>query len=127
MGEGERVATPAIGQPMRRHVEPNAHAARPPPMIPRLKLRVASCGLRASRLILPMMSRAPRNAQLATVFALVALSAPAAPPSTCGAKDAYGQALCHYQRRNFIEAEAAFRGIVDKNEQDVTTIRALYF
>ena len=63
----------------------------------------------------------------ALILALLAAPAFAAAPSTCGAKDAYGQALCAYQRRNFIEAEAAFRAIVDKNEQDATTIRAIYF
>ena len=66
---------------------------------------------------------------LATVaFAFfVAVPVLAAPPSTCGARDDYGRALCSYQRRNFIEAEAAFRLIVDKGEQDAKTIRALYF
>ena len=64
----------------------------------------------------------------ALILALVAAtSASAATPSTCGARDDYGKALCAYQRRNFIEAEAAFRVIVDKGEQDATTIRALYF
>jgi TolA-binding protein len=74
-----------------------------------------------------MMSRATRNAQLATIFALLALPAFAAPPSTCGARDDYGKALCLYQRRSFVEASAAFRVIVEKGEQDATTIRAMYF
>jgi TolA-binding protein len=74
-----------------------------------------------------MMSLATGNWQLATLCALLALPAFAATPSTCGAKDDYGQALCAYQRRNFVEAEAQFRAIVDKGEQDATTIRALYF
>lgn len=63
----------------------------------------------------------------ALILALVAASASAAPPSTCGGRDAYARALCAYQRRNFIEAEAEFRAIVDKGEQDAKTIRALYF
>ena len=71
-------------------------------------------------------SRATRNAQLATIL-LIAAPLFAATPSTCGAKDDYGRALCDYQRRNFVEAEAAFRAIVDKGEEDATTIRALYF
>ena len=63
----------------------------------------------------------------ALILALVAASASAAPPSTCGAKEDYARALCAYQRRSFIEAEAEFRAIVDKGEQDAKTIRALYF
>ena len=106
MGEGERVTMPAIGQPMRRQVEPNAHAARPPPMIAKRIMSVVKTAL---------------------ILALVAASASAIPPSTCGARDDYGRALCAYQRRNFIEAEAQFRTIVDKGAQDVKTIRALYF
>ena len=106
MGEGERVTMPAIGQPMRRQVEPNAHAARPPPMIAKRIMSVVKTAL---------------------ILALLAMTASAAPPSTCGAKDEYGKALCAYQRRNFIEAEAAFRVILDKGEQDATTIRSMYF
>jgi TolA-binding protein len=56
-----------------------------------------------------------------------ALPAAAGPPSTCGAPDDYGKALCAYQRRNFTAAEAGFRGIVDRNERDSLTIRAVYF
>ena len=126
MGEGERVATPAIGQPMRRQVEPNAQAARPPPMIPRRQLPVARCQSGVLPLILAMMSLATGSWQLATLL-LVAASASATPPSTCGARDDYGKALCAYQRRSFIEAEAEFRTIVDKGEPDAKTIRALYF
>ena len=59
--------------------------------------------------------------------AIVAASAAAAPPTTCGASDDYGKALCAYQRRNFADAEAGFRGIVDRNEPDSLTIRAVYF
>jgi len=53
----------------------------------------------------------------------------AAPATTCGATDDYGKALCSYQRRNFAEAEAEFKAIVekDKDEPDATTIRAVYF
>ena len=74
-----------------------------------------------------MMSLATGNWQLAALFALLATSAFAAPPSTCGSRDDYGRALCEYQRRNFIEAEADFRAIVEKGEQDAKTIRAIYF
>ena len=63
----------------------------------------------------------------ALILALLATSAFAAPPSTCGARDDYGKALCLYQRRSFVEAEAAFRVIVEKNEPDAATIRSLYF
>jgi TolA-binding protein len=58
---------------------------------------------------------------------LVATIANAKPPSTCGATDDYSKALCAYQRRAFTEAEAGFRGIVEKNEVDPLTIRAIYF
>ena len=73
-----------------------------------------------------MMSRATRNAQLATIL-LLATTLSAAPPTTCGATDDYGKALCLYQRRSFIEAEGAFRRIVEKDEKDPATIRAIYF
>ncbi len=73
------------------------------------------------------MSRATRNAQLATLLLATAPALFAAPPSTCGAADDYGKALCAYQRRNFVEAAAELRAIVDKGEQDATTIRAIYF
>lgn len=73
-----------------------------------------------------MMSPATGNWQLATLLFL-ATSLSAAPPSTCGARDDYGKALCAYQRRNFVEAEAAFRVIVEKDAKDATTIHALYF
>jgi TolA-binding protein len=58
---------------------------------------------------------------------IAAALASAAPPSTCGASDDYGKALCAYQRRNFADAEAGFRGIVDRNQHDSLTIRAVYF
>jgi TolA-binding protein len=64
-----------------------------------------------------------------TLLLLVAIAttANAKPPSTCGAIDDYSKALCAYQRRAFTEAEAGFRGIVEKNEVDPLTIRAIYF
>jgi TolA-binding protein len=58
---------------------------------------------------------------------LAAAPAFAAPPTTCGATDDYGRALCAYQRRNFAEAEAGFRRIVEKGEPDPQTLRAMYF
>jgi len=62
-------------------------------------------------------------------FLIVALaaSAEAKPPSTCGGADDYSRVLCAYQRRAFAEAEAGFRAIVEKNEVDPQTIRAIYF
>src|SRR5947209_3613751 len=126
-GEGERVRTPASGHPMRRHVEPKAHAARPPPMIPSRQWSVVSCQSSAARVILAIMARTTRNAQLVTALLFAALPAWAAPPSTCGATDEYGKALCLYQRRSFIEAEAVFRDIADKDEKDPATIRSTYF
>lgn len=56
-----------------------------------------------------------------------AASAEAKPPTTCGGSDDYARALCAYQRRQFAEAEAGFRGIVEKNVAEPQTIRALYF
>lgn len=63
------------------------------------------------------------------ILALLAAAvvAEAKPPTTCGGSDDYAKALCAYQRRQFAEAEAGFRGIVEKNEVDPLTIRALYF
>lgn len=59
---------------------------------------------------------------------LAALSAPAAPPpTTCRLDGPYERALCAYQRRNFGEAESGFRALVERPEQDATTIRSLYF
>jgi len=51
----------------------------------------------------------------------------AAPPTTCGKGDDYSRALCAYQRRDFSEAEAGFRAIVEKDEPDPVTIRSVYF
>jgi len=67
-----------------------------------------------------------RTAILALMLAL-ATSTFAAPPTTCGAKDDYARALCAYQKRQFVEAEAGFRAIAEKNEPDPQTIRAIYF
>lgn len=65
----------------------------------------------------------------AAILALltIALSATAAPPSTCGGSDDYAKALCAYQRRNFAEAEAAFRAIVEKDEPEAATLHSVYF
>ncbi|HEV7764778.1 MAG TPA: hypothetical protein VGQ76_07255 [Thermoanaerobaculia bacterium] len=51
----------------------------------------------------------------------------AAPPTTCGQESEYERALCSYQRRNFAEAESAFRVIVDRDAKDVITLRSTYF
>jgi TolA-binding protein len=60
------------------------------------------------------------------VALLVAGTLNAAPPTTCGADDAYSKALCAYQLRDFHEAEAGFREIAATGES-AQTIRALYF
>jgi len=57
----------------------------------------------------------------------IAINANAKPPSTCPGTDDYSKTLCAYQRRAFTEAEAGFRGIVEKGEVDPITIRAIYF
>ncbi len=51
----------------------------------------------------------------------------AAPPSTCGQSGDYERALCSYQKRQFADAEAGFRAIVDLAERDPKTIRSMYF
>lgn len=48
-------------------------------------------------------------------------------PTTCGGADAYSEALCSYQKRNFSEAEGRFRAIVEADEKDPQTVRATYF
>ena len=63
----------------------------------------------------------------ALILALIAATASAAPPTTCGTDDTYGKALCAYQRRDFKGAEAAFRSIADTGEERPETIRAMYF
>ncbi|HEX8252925.1 MAG TPA: tetratricopeptide repeat protein [Thermoanaerobaculia bacterium] len=61
-------------------------------------------------------------------FALLAQTAfAAAPPTTCGQEGEYERSLCAYQRRQFAEAEAGFRAIVDAAQADPQTIRAIYF
>ncbi len=65
--------------------------------------------------------------RLAIILALLAVTAQAAPPSTCGATDGYGKALCAYQRRNFAEAAAGFRAIIERGDKDVQTLHAIYF
>jgi TolA-binding protein len=64
---------------------------------------------------------------LLVLFLALALSVEAKPPTTCGGTDDYSKALCSYQRRAFAEAEVGFRSIVEKNEMDPQTIRAVYF
>ncbi len=63
------------------------------------------------------------------ILLLLATTAGAAapPPTTCGQQGEYERALCAYQRRQFADAEAGFRGIVDAGEKDPKTIRATYF
>ena len=61
------------------------------------------------------------------ILALLTTTASAAPPTTCGEGDPYSRSLCAYQRRNFAEAEAGFRGLATRPVQDAQTIRALYF
>jgi TolA-binding protein len=61
------------------------------------------------------------------LVAVLATTANAKPPSTCGASDDYGKALCAYQQRQFAEAEAGFRGIVEKNVEEPRLIRSIYF
>jgi TolA-binding protein len=63
------------------------------------------------------------------VLLILLLSVPAlaAPPTTCRLEGDYARALCAYQKRSFAEAEAGFRGIVEKGEESPETIRALYF
>lgn len=65
--------------------------------------------------------------RFALILALIAAPAFSAPPTTCGAADAFGKALCDYQRRDFAAAESGFRAIVDQGEKDPQTLHALYF
>lgn len=76
----------------------------------------------------PFLSSAATMPLIAAfVLSLLAAVAAAAPPSTCGSGDDYSKALCSYQKRNFVEAEAGFRAIVEKGEPDQETIHAMYF
>ena len=68
-----------------------------------------------------------RNVPILALLVLAAVSLRAAPPSTCGAADDYGKALCAYQQRRFPEAEAGFRAIVEKNVPEPQTLHAVYF
>ena len=65
--------------------------------------------------------------RLAVIFALLAVPALAAPPTTCGGADDYSKALCAYQRRQFAAAEEGFRAIVKAEAQDPSTIKSMYF
>ena len=65
--------------------------------------------------------------RIAAIIVLLGATASAAPPTTCGADDAYGKALCAYQRRDFAVAQAGFRAIADAGAERPETIRATYF
>lgn len=65
--------------------------------------------------------------QALVTLALIALPATAAPPTTCGMADDYSRALCSYQQRQFSEAEAAFRTIVEREAEVPETIKSMYF
>lgn len=64
---------------------------------------------------------------IAIVAFLAGVAASAAPPTTCGRTDSYSKALCAYQHRDFVGAEALLTALVEKNEEDPQTLRALYF
>jgi TolA-binding protein len=68
-----------------------------------------------------------RAALLILLLAATTLGAATPPPSTCRLTGDYERALCAYQKRQFAEAEAAFRAIVEKDEPRPETIRSLYF
>jgi TolA-binding protein len=64
------------------------------------------------------------------ILAVMLLALPlgaAPPPSTCGGSDDYSRALCAYQRRQFAEAERAFRAIVEAEAVSPHTIKSMYF
>jgi len=61
------------------------------------------------------------------ILALLSFAALAAPPTTCRLNGDYERALCAYQRRNFPEAERAFRAIAERDVKDAQTIRSIYF
>jgi TolA-binding protein len=67
------------------------------------------------------------RAAILALLSILAVPMYPAVPSTCGGGDDYAKALCAYQKRNFAEAEAAFRAIMEKDEPDPVTIRAIYF
>jgi TolA-binding protein len=64
---------------------------------------------------------------LLAILALTATPAMAKAPTTCNLPDDYARALCAYQHRDFAQAAAGFRGIVEKGEKDPKTIHAMYF
>lgn len=68
-----------------------------------------------------------RKTAIAMMLLSAAVAAPAAPPSTCGLADPYSKALCAYQRRQFPEAEAQLRAIVDAGTASPETVKAMYF
>jgi TolA-binding protein len=68
-----------------------------------------------------------RNAVILALLAVAAPFASAAPPTTCGRTDAYSLALCAYQHRDFVQAEARFTELAEANMEDPRTVRALYF
>lgn len=111
--EASRSQTPDSGQPIRFHADPKAQAARPPPRMPSRKISY------------PLSMRSATR--YAVILALLAIPSLAAPPSTCGQEGEYERALCSYQRRNFAEAESAFRVIVERGEKVPETLRATYF
>jgi TolA-binding protein len=69
-----------------------------------------------------------RYVLILALLATTTLAAPpAAPPTTCGQEGEYERALCSYQRRNFADAEAAFRVIVERGAKEPATLRSTYF
>jgi TolA-binding protein len=68
-----------------------------------------------------------RWAAILALLVAAAVPARAAAPTTCSGSDEYSKALCAYQKRNFAEAEASFKAIVERDEPDPVTIRAVYF
>lgn len=68
-----------------------------------------------------------KTMKLAVILALVAVTAQAAAPTTCGLTGDYEQALCAYQKRDFANAERLLRAVVERETQDAQTIRSMYF
>lgn len=68
-----------------------------------------------------------RTLAILALLGIAALPAAAAAPTTCGAEDEYGVALCAYQRRQFAVAERMFRVIAEAGAEDPKTLRAHYF
>jgi TolA-binding protein len=64
---------------------------------------------------------------MAMLMLAMTAGAGAAPPTTCGQGDPYSQALCSYQQRQFFDAEARFRAIVDSDVVAPQTLKAMYF